>query len=121
MKMFGQTIELQLGHPGVQELHYMLHIYFKAGGKVLFGTNAQTAFDPELSCPQTSAGAATASAASATHAASATATPTATTTAPPTTLAGTGGMWLMPVLAAGALGLLVAGGLMAAALLVRRS
>src|SRR3712207_4098184 len=123
MKMFGQTIELQSGHPGVPEPHYMLHIYFKADGKVLFGTNAQTAFDPELSCPQTSAGAATASAASATHAASsATATPTtATATAPPTALAQTGGMWLMPVLAAGAVGLLVTGGLMAAALLVRRS
>ena len=44
--MFGQTIELQSGHPGVPEPHYMLHIYFKPGGKVLFGTNDQTAFDP---------------------------------------------------------------------------
>jgi hypothetical protein len=50
IKMFGQTIELQSGHPGVPEPHYMLHIYFKADGKVLFDTNAQTAFDPELSC-----------------------------------------------------------------------
>ena len=50
MKMFGQTIELQSGHPGVPEPHYMLHIYFKADGKVLFGTNDQTAFDPERSC-----------------------------------------------------------------------
>ena len=28
----------------------MLHIYFKHDGKVLFGTDDQTAFDPELSC-----------------------------------------------------------------------
>lgn len=50
MKMFGQTIELQPGHPGVADPHYMLHIYFKPEGKVLFGTNAKTAFDPERSC-----------------------------------------------------------------------
>ena len=54
MKMFGQTIELQSGHPGVPEPHYMLHIYFKPGGKVLFGTNDQTAFDPEGACPEMS-------------------------------------------------------------------
>jgi hypothetical protein len=51
MQMFGQTIQLQQGHPGVEEPHYMLHIYFKPEGKVLFGTDNQTAFDPELSCP----------------------------------------------------------------------
>src|ERR687894_207692 len=50
MKMFGQTIELQSGHPGVPDPHYMLHIYFRPDGKVLFGTNDQTAFDPERSC-----------------------------------------------------------------------
>jgi hypothetical protein len=50
MKMFGQTIKLQPGHPGVPEPHYMLHIYFKPDGKVLFGTNAKTAFDPKRSC-----------------------------------------------------------------------
>ena len=50
MKLFGQTIELQSGHPGVPEPHYMLHIYFKPHGKVLFGTNAKTAFDPKRSC-----------------------------------------------------------------------
>jgi hypothetical protein len=116
--MFGQTIELQSGHPGAPEPHYMLHIYFKADGKVLFGTNDQTAFDPELSCPPVSASAATSSA---THGAStATATPTATATATPTALSETGGMWLMPVLAVGALALLLTGGLMAA-VLVRRS
>jgi hypothetical protein len=54
MEMFGQTIELQSGHPGVEEPHYMMHIYFKPGGKVLFGTNAQTAFDPEAVCPEAS-------------------------------------------------------------------
>ena len=50
MKMFGQTIKLQPGHPGVPEPHYMLHIYFKPHGKVLFGTNAKTEFDPNRSC-----------------------------------------------------------------------
>ena len=106
MKMFGQTIELQSGHPGAEEPHYMLHIYFKPDAKVLFGTNDQTAFDPELSCPPMSA--------------SATATGTSTATATATALTDTGGMSLMPALAAGALALLLAGGLKAAAL-VRRS
>jgi hypothetical protein len=52
MELFGQTIELQPGHPGVEEPHYMLHIYFKPDGKVLFGVDDQTAFDPELSCDE---------------------------------------------------------------------
>jgi hypothetical protein len=124
MKMFGQTIELQPGHPGAEEPHYMLHIYFKPDGKVLFGTDPQTAFDPEGVCPEASASATASGTASATPSASATATSTATTsptaTATPTALTDTGGMSLMPVLAAGALALLVAGGLMAVAL-VRRS
>ena len=53
MELYGQTIELQSGHPGAEEPHYMLHIYFKPDGKVLFGTNDQTAFDPEAvpKCP----------------------------------------------------------------------
>ncbi len=52
MELFGQTIELQSGHPGVEESHYMLHIYFKADGKVLFGVDDKTAFDPKLSCTE---------------------------------------------------------------------
>ncbi len=51
MKLFGQTIKLQPGHPGVEEPHYMLHIYFKPDGKVLFGVDDHTAYDPDLSCP----------------------------------------------------------------------
>lgn len=51
MQLFGQTIQLQPGHPGAEDPHYMLHIYFKPDGKVLYGTDPQTAFDPELSCP----------------------------------------------------------------------
>jgi hypothetical protein len=121
MKMFGQTIELQSGHPGVPEPHYMLHIYFRADGKVLFGTNDQTAFDPEGVCPEMSAGAtasstASASASASATAASATATSTATATGSASALAQTGGMSPAPVLAASALGLLLAGGLMAATL-----
>jgi hypothetical protein len=124
MKMFGQTIELQPGHPGAEEPHYMLHIYFKDDGKVLFGTNPQTAFDPEGVCPEASATATASATASATPSATASATSTATAsptaTATPTALTDTGGMSRMPVLAAGALALLVAGGLIAATL-VRRS
>ncbi len=51
MELFGQTIQLQQGHPGAEDPHYMLHIYFMPNGKVLFGTDDQTAFSPELSCP----------------------------------------------------------------------
>src|SRR5215210_7913361 len=112
MKMFGQTIELQSGHPGVPEPHYMLHIYFKPGGKVLFGTNDQTAFDPEGACPEMSASATTSSTASASASASAsvssTATSTATATSSASALTQTGGMSPAPVLAAGALALLLA-------------
>lgn len=52
MELFGQTIQIQPGHPGAEEPHYMLHVYFKPDGKVLFGTDPQTAFDPDLSCPE---------------------------------------------------------------------
>jgi hypothetical protein len=51
-ELFGQTIQLQSGHPGVEEPHYMLHIYFKPDGKVVFGVDDQTAFDPELRCSE---------------------------------------------------------------------
>ncbi len=52
MELFGQTIQIQPGHPGAEDPHYMLHIYFKPDGKVLFGTDPQTAFDPKLSCDE---------------------------------------------------------------------
>ena len=52
MELFGQTIQLQPGHPGAEDPHYMLHIYFQPDGKVLFGTDAETAFNPELSCDE---------------------------------------------------------------------
>jgi hypothetical protein len=51
MELFGQTIQLQPPHPGIPQPHYMLHIYFKPDGKVLFGVDDQTAYDPALSCP----------------------------------------------------------------------
>ncbi|HEU4494996.1 MAG TPA: hypothetical protein VFR69_12430 [Rubrobacteraceae bacterium] len=120
MKVFGQTIELQSAHPGVPEPHYMLHIYFRDDGKVLFGTNDETAFDPEGFCPEMSASAMHSSSPSASAAATASAAASATATSSASALVGTGGMSPMPVLAAGALALLVAGGLLAAAL-VRRS
>ena len=108
MEMFGQTIEIQPGHPGVEEPHYMLHIYFKPGGKVLFGTNPQTAFDPEgvcLEAPPVSASAT----ASATASASATATASASSSA--SALAETGGAFSLTPLAP--LALLVGAGLLA--------
>jgi hypothetical protein len=83
MKMFGRTIELQPGHPGVEEPHYMLHIYFKPDGKVLFGTDAQSAFDPEGACPEASATASASARAGASFAAAASSTATASATASP--------------------------------------
>ena len=51
MEMFGQTIQVQPGHPGAEEPHYMLHGWFKPDGQVLFGFDPRTGFDPELGCP----------------------------------------------------------------------
>jgi len=96
MEMFGQTIELQSGHPGVEEPHYMLHIYFKPGGKVLFGTNDQTAFDPEAACPEASASAMS----SATATATATTSASASASSSASTLAETGGAFSLTSLAA---------------------
>ncbi len=42
----GQPVPLQPGHPGMEEEHYMVHIYFKPNNKILVG-----AFDPDLKCP----------------------------------------------------------------------
>lgn len=103
MEMFGQTIELQPGHPGAGESHYMLHVYFKPGGEVLFGTDPQTAFDPEGVCPEASA------TASATASASATATASASSSA--SALAETGGVFSLTPLAP--LALLVGAGVLA--------
>ena len=90
MKMFGQTIQIQPAHPGVPEPHYMLHIYFKPDGKVLFGTDPQTEFDPAINCPPMPASAmASAMANGAT--ASATASATATASSSASALPGSGG------------------------------
>ena len=94
MEMFGQTIELQSGHPGVEEPHYMMHIYFKPGGKVLFGTDSETAFDPEGACPEASASAMHSAMSSAMSGASASASSSASA------LAETGGVFSLSSLAA---------------------
>lgn len=47
----GQKVPLQPGHPGMEEEHYMVHIYFKPNNKLLLG-----AFDPDLKCPAGGAG-----------------------------------------------------------------
>jgi len=110
MEMFGQTIELQSGHPGVEEPHYMLHIYFKPGGKVLFGTNDQTAFDPEAACPGASASAMS----SATATATATTSASASASSSASTLAETGGAFSLTSLAPlASMVLLVGAGLLA--------
>jgi hypothetical protein len=109
MKLFGQTIELQSGHPGVPDPHYMLHIYFKPDGKVLFGTNDQTAFDPEGFCPQMSASAAAHSSATT----SATATPSASASSSASALPGSGGALSLTPLAVLALVMVVGTGVLA--------
>ena len=52
MQMFGQTIQIQPGHPGAEEPHYMLHGWFEPNGQVRWGFDPQTEFNPDLSCPQ---------------------------------------------------------------------
>ena len=111
MEMFGQTIEIQPGHPGVEEPHYMLHIYFKPDGKVLFGTNPDTAFDPEGVCPETSASAT----------ASATASTTASASSSASALAATGGAFSLTSLAALASMVLLVGTGVLAFGVIRRS
>jgi hypothetical protein len=113
MELFGQTIEIQPGHPGVEEPHYMLHIYFKPGGKVLYGTDPQTAFDPEGVCPEASASAmpSAMSSAMSSATASATAAASASASSSASTLAETGGAFSLTPLAP--LALLVGVGLLA--------
>ncbi len=103
----------------------MMHIYFKPGGKVLFGTDPQTAFDPEGVCPEASASAMPTATASATASATATATATASASASASgsasALAETGGAFSLTSLAALApLVLLVGAGVLAFGV-VRRS
>src|SRR5918999_2735415 len=52
MELFGQPIQIQPRHPRVEDPHFKLHIYLQLAGKVLFGTDEQTAFNPELSCDE---------------------------------------------------------------------
>ena len=52
MELFGQTIQIQPGHPGAEEPHYMLHGYFEPNGQVRWGYDPATAFNPALSCPE---------------------------------------------------------------------
>ena len=119
MEMFGQTIELQSGHPGVEEPHYMMHIYFKPGGKVLFGTNDQTAFDPEAVCPEASASAMPSAMSSATATATSTASASASSSA--SALAETGGAFSLASLAALASMVLLIGSGLLAFRVIRRS
>ncbi len=87
----------------------MLHIYFKPDGKVLFGTDPQTAFDPEGVCPEASA------------TASATATATASASSSASALAATGGAFSLTSLAALASMILLVGTGVLAFGVIRRS
>ena len=126
MKMFGQTIRIQPAHPGVPEPHYMLHIYFKPDGKVLFGTNPKTEFDPTINCPPMSKAEMSAMSASAATSASATATSsamastTATASSSASALPGSGGAVSLTPLVALAL-LMIGTGVLAFRVVIRRS
>ena len=89
----------------------MMHIYFKPGGKVLFGTNDQTAFDPEAVCPEASASAMPSAMSSATATATATASASASASSSASALAETGGSFSLTPLAP--LALLVGASLLA--------
>jgi hypothetical protein len=95
----------------------MLHIYFEPGGKVLFGTDDQTAFDPEAVCPEMSASAVSSASASAT----ATATASASASSSASALAETGGAYSLMSLAALASMILLMGSGVLAFGVVRRS
>ncbi len=45
-QLYGQTVNLGLPHPGVDQPHYMLHAFFRSEGKVLFGD-----FNPMQAAP----------------------------------------------------------------------
>ena len=116
MKMLGQTIRIQPAHPGVPEPHYMLHIYFKPDGKVLFGTDPQTAFDPTIKCTPMPASATHSGAHGATTGASATASASSSASALP----GSGGAVALTPLVPLAL-VMVGTGVLAFGVVVRRS
>ena len=120
MKMFGQTIRIQPAHPGVPEPHYMLHIYFKPDGKVLFGTDPQTEFDPTINCPPMPASAmASAMANGATASATASATTSASASSSASALPGSGGALSLTPLVLLAL-LMVGTGVLAFRVVIRR-
>jgi len=52
LELYGQAVELQPGHPGAEEPHYMMHVYFRPDGQVLMLSSAQVPpFDPTVECP----------------------------------------------------------------------
>jgi LPXTG-motif cell wall-anchored protein len=44
--LFGRDVQVLPGHPGLEEPHYMLHVYFRPNNQVLVAD-----FDPEVKCP----------------------------------------------------------------------
>jgi len=52
LDLYGQAVELQPGHPGVEEPHYMMHVYFRPDNQVLMLSSAKVPpFDPTVECP----------------------------------------------------------------------
>ena len=52
LDLYGQAVELQPGHPGVEEPHYMMHVYFRPDNQVLMLSSATAPpFDPTVECP----------------------------------------------------------------------
>lgn len=51
-ELYGQTVQVQPGHPGAEEPHYMMHIYFRPNGQVLMLSSEDVPpFDPQVECP----------------------------------------------------------------------
>jgi hypothetical protein len=44
--LFGREVAILLGHPGLEEPHYMLHVYFRPNNQVLVAD-----FDSQVTCP----------------------------------------------------------------------
>lgn len=52
LELFGQTVQVQPGHPGAEEPHFMMHVYFRQDGQVLMlSSDDVPPFDPQVECP----------------------------------------------------------------------
>ncbi|MEJ7652986.1 MAG: hypothetical protein WKH64_06415 [Chloroflexia bacterium] len=52
LTLFDQDVEVQPGHEGVEEPHFMMHLYFRPDDQVLLLSSASAPpFDPLVECP----------------------------------------------------------------------